>query len=135
MADVNGLTTDRLPGDTSPDNYRVLLRDRIRIETTDYTLSGSWYRATATVDLGQYQFAVLPMVEAYVTDGTLKKMPCSQTSSSGALIANYYWDYEVGAKTSGLSTKINFFVGNTSGGQLDIYYQVMSLPGAGSLFP
>lgn len=135
MRDANYNTTSQLTGDTSPDTYRVLLRDRIRVNTTDYSLSGSWYSYTATVDLGQYQYSILPMVEAYVNNGTLYKMPCTLVSSSGAITYNYYVSYSIGSKFGGESTKIDFNVGGTAALQLDIYYQVMSLPAGGSLFP
>lgn len=135
MTDFSPQSTDRLPGDTSPDTYRVLLRGRIRINTSDYTLSSSWYRAAASVDLGQYKFSVLPMVEFYYTDGTLYKGPVVVTSNAGAVTTNVSCEISAGTKFGATSTNITFRVGNTAGGQADIYYQVMSLPAGGSLFP
>lgn len=128
-------STDQLPGDTSPDTYRVLERGRVRIATTDYTLSGSWYRATAVVDLGQFKFATLPMIEFYTNESGIIKAPYIITSNAGAITSNVNAFITAGTKAGATSTKITFNVGNTHGGQIDIYYQVMSLPAGGLLFP
>lgn len=128
-------STDRLPSDTSPDTYRVLYRGRERIETTDYSLSGSWYSAFVTVDLGQFNFAEIPMIEFYTNEDGILKAPYVITSSSGAVTSSVRASISAGSKSGSSSTQITFYVGNTGGGQIDIYYQVMSLPAGGSLFP
>lgn len=136
MADIEIQSTDRLPGNTSPDTPRVLYRGRIRCSTGDYTLSGSWYRATKTVDLGQFDITnIFPNVEYYWTDGTMKKGGAPILSNAGAITANVALEITAGTKSGNESTKLNFYVGNNAGGQIDIYYQILSTPSSGSLFP
>ena len=136
MSEFASNTTNKLPGDTSPDTYRVLLRGRYRINTTDYTLTGSWYTAGFTIDLGQYQFSVLPMVEAYANiGGSIFKMPYTVVNTSRVPTSTGYIVMNTGDKFSSQSTKVTFAIGNTIGLEADIYYQVMSLPAGGSLFP
>ena len=135
MTEFSPQSTDRLPGDTSPDTYRVLLRGRERVITDDYTLSGSWYRATKDVDLGQFRFAILPMIEFYTNEDGIIKAPYAITSNAGAITSNVRAAITAGTKSGGASTKITFYVQNNHGGQIDIYYQVMSLPAGGDLFP
>ncbi len=135
MTDFTPQSTDRLPGDTSPDTYRVLTRGRVRIATTDYTLSGSWYRATSVVDLSQFNIFELPMIEFYTNESQIIKAPYVITGNTGTVTSNVYATITAGTKSGGDSTKITFRVGNNHGGQIDIYYQVMSLPAGGSLFP
>jgi len=133
MADIDGQTTDRLPENTSPDTERVVYRGRIRVLTGDYTLSGSWYRATATVDLGQFDVATLPNVDFYYNNGTLRKG--TVLTNAGALSNNVSLEITAGTKAGNQSTKLNFYVGGLAATQIDIYYQVRSTPAAGTLFP
>jgi len=134
MSEFASNTTSQLPGDTSPDNYRVLLRGYETILTTDWTLSSGLYYATKSIDLGQYQFAIAPMVEAYINDaGTIWKMP-AYAQSSGSLFVQYNIQLSTGSKFSNQSTKINFVCVNTFGSQATIWWQLMSLPALGVQF-
>jgi len=135
MTDFTPQSTDRLPGDVSPDTYRVLYRGRIRVNSSDFTLSGSWYSYSTSVDLGQFKYATLPMLEFYVNNGTVFKAPYTQYSAAGAVAYSAMVQISAGSKSGSQSTSITFTLGGVSALQTDIYYQVMSLPAAGSLFP
>lgn len=131
----NPQSTDQLPGDTSPDTYRVLMRDRVRVATTDYALSGAWYSAAKVVDLGQFRFATLPCIEFYSNESGIIKGPYVLTTGAGAALSSLNAKVTAGTKSGSESTKITFLIGNTHGGSIDITYMVMSLPAAGTLFP
>lgn len=139
MADptsIQSQSTNRLPfGEISPDTYRVLIRGRERINTLDYTLVGTRYSASVTVDLGQFNVSVLPMIEFYTNESNIIKGPYVLVGSTG-LVTSYVNAFISAGTKSGLqSTKITFAVSNNHGGQIDIFYQVLSLPAAGDLFP
>lgn len=140
MTDFTPQSTNRLPGDTSPDTYRVLFRGSFYVNSTDYALTGSWYSYTETIDLGQYNFAVMPMIEFYAVDqispdGEVYKCPSAVVTSAGALTKNFAAYLTVGVKSSNQSTKVNFVFGGLSNTPFGVFYQVMSLPAGGSLFP
>lgn len=131
----NPQSSNQLPGDTSPDTARVLYRGRERIETTDWSLSGSWYSAEVEVDLGQFQFAAPPMIEFYTASGgSIIKAPYTLYNGT-SVVANAYATISTGTKSGGESSKLTFIVGGIFDSQMDIYYQIMSTPAIGGLFP
>lgn len=129
-----GQTTDSQVAELNPERD-VLFKGRVRVATGDYTLSGSWYRATKIIDLGFLNINTLITVDFYYTDGTLYKGPTVVTSNAGVVTTNVGCFISAGSKLGGASTKITFQVGNNSGGQADIYFRVNRQESAGAGFP
>lgn len=130
----NPQSTNRLPVNTSPDSYNVLLRGRIRVAASDYTLSSGWYRATKEVDLSQFDIDTLQRVSFSTNeDGTIPG-PYTITGNTGTVTSAVRASVSNGDKAGGTSTKITFRVGNNHGTQMDIFWEVLSSPAAGSMF-
>ena len=129
-------STDRLPGTTNPSESVVLNKYFIRVNSSDYTLTGSWYRAIYTIDLSQLNFGVSPTIEAKFSNSTgvpttgFYNIPTCIVNASGAVIANYQVYINTGAKVSGTSTKIIFDIGGASNPSGFIYFRVMSMQGS-----
>lgn len=141
-------STDRLPGDVSPDTSRVLLRGRSAITTVAQGGGVNYSLGSKTIDLSQYDFsATVPEVSVYVEgtaqDGSTLYIKCpyiewSTTFVSSNLAASYAVNYNLQrgtAKGADYTLRLVIYVISKSPGvAVNVNWQVMSNPAAGTGF-
>lgn len=139
MSEFTPQSTDQLPSDTSSDTERVLYRGRVRVATTDYTISGSYYYASKSIDFGQFRVSNLLNVDVWLDDGQVYKAPFTTFSDSGGtptVSQNCYFFLTNGDKFSSTSLKLVIGLMNKTGGTIDLYFQIKSTSAArGDMFP
>lgn len=137
MTDFMPQSTDQLPTDTSPDTDRILYRGRLNVAPTDYTSSGSYLYASKSIDMGQFRVTNGYNVEVWMTDGTeIYKAPfTSFTGTPPSIFINCVYFLQGGSKFSNTSTRLVINVMNTTGNEVNFYFQIKSSPTIGDLFP
>lgn len=140
-------STDRLPGDTSPDTSRVLLRGHSTITSASQGAGIDYSYGSAIKNLSQYNFSsIIPEASVYVEgtaqDGSTLYLKAPYTDFSSTFVAsnlaiNYFVGYSIQqgtAKGAGYVLRLVMYVISKSPSvSVVVDWQIKSTPAAGIL--